>query len=193
MNKTSVIELMVRYGIMVEANESGIICTDSNKENQQHFAKVSEKLRQQEIDLNGEMMEAEFINILEELYESTGESLFSPETLAIHTVDMYVRGLVMQLNRLRCLTTNSCDGHDRCRAHIYFATVKEARRAKILLEHVGLDCQMENKELQFQVERYELPKFVSALSKLTIPDAIKIVTENSPFMLEEKYYALLEE
>lgn len=193
MNKTSVIELMGRYGMMVEANENGIICTDPNKDNQQHFVNVSEKLRQQGIDLNGEMMEAEFINILEELYESTGEDLFSPETLAIHTVDIYVRGLVMQLNRLRCLTTNSCDGHDRRRAHIYFATVKEARNAKILLEHVGLDCRMENKEVKFQIERYELPKFASALSKLTIPDAIKIVTENSPFMVEEEYYQLLEE
>lgn len=193
MNKTSIIELMMRYGIMVEANEIGINCTDSNKDNQQHFVKVTEMLHQQGIDLNDEMVEAEFINILEELYESTGENLFSPETLAIHTIDIYVRGLVMQLNRLLCTTTNSCDGHDRRRAHIYFATVREARRAKLFLEHVGLSCRMGNYELKFQPNRYELPKFATALSKLTIAEAEEIVTENSPLLVEEKYYALLEE
>nr|WP_106782955.1 M20/M25/M40 family metallo-hydrolase [Lysinibacillus timonensis] len=193
MNKLSVMELMVRYGMIVEANESSITCTDPNKENQQHFATVTEMLCQQDISLNDEMVEADFINILEELYESTGENLFSPDTLAIQTVDIYVRGLVMQLNRLRCTTTNSCDGHDRRRAHIYFATVKETRRAKLLLEQIGLDCRMEDKEVKFQIKRYDLPKLASTLSKLTIAEVEKIVTENSPLMLEEEYFQLLEE
>lgn len=193
MNKLSIIELMVRYGFLIEETEGGIICIDSNLENKRHFKDVVEVLNQREIELTSEMMEEDFVNILEDFFESTGESLFHPDELAIHTVDIYVRGLVLQLNRLGYLTTYSCDGHGRRRAQIYFSTVSETRRAKQLLEHVGLTSRMENRGLKFQHECNELPKFASALSKLTKRGADELMMKNSTLMLNKEYYQLLED
>ncbi|WP_036185051.1 M20/M25/M40 family metallo-hydrolase [Ureibacillus manganicus] len=193
MNKISMIELMVRYGIMVEETIDGILCIDSNVDNQQHFMNVVEVLKQRKIDLQSEMMEEKFIAILESFFESTGESLFHPEELAIHTVDIYVRGLVMQLNRLGLPTTYSCDGHGNRYAQIYFTTVRETRSAKQLLEHIGVTCRMENRGLRILDDRSELPKIASVLAKITESEANDLIEENSTLMLENEYYQLLED
>ncbi|SOC41465.1 M20/M25/M40 family metallo-hydrolase [Ureibacillus acetophenoni] len=193
MNKLSIIELMVRFGFLVEARVDGILCIDSNLDNQQHFMDVVAVLKQRGITLHGEMVEEDFITILEDFFESTGESLFHTNELAIHTVDIYVRGLVMQLNCLGCSTTYSCDGHGRRRAEVYFETVGVARKAKLLLEHVGLTCRLENRSVKIRNERYELPKFVSGLAELSKGEADDIMDKNSTLLKEQEYYRLLEE
>ncbi|MFY3791939.1 M20/M25/M40 family metallo-hydrolase [Ureibacillus sp. MALMAid1270] len=193
MKKLSVVDLMVAYGMMVKETEKGLSFTDPNTANQQHFQHVMEALWECGINLAGEMAEEEFINILESFFESTGESLFHPNELAIHTVDIYVRGLVMQLNRLGCPTTYSCDGHDRRHPQIYFATVSDTRKAKLLLEHVGLTCRMENRGLTILKDRIELPKYAGALAGLSESAADDLVNKKNPLMLENEYYQLLED
>ncbi|MFJ8236343.1 M20/M25/M40 family metallo-hydrolase [Ureibacillus sp. NPDC094379] len=193
MNTFSVKELMVRYGMMVEENELGLRCVGQNKQNDEYFYKVSEALKMRGISLFSEMVEEEFVSILEDLYESTGENLYRFDFLAMNTVDIYVRGLVMQLNRLGFETFGSCDGHDREHAHIFFESTKDARRAEVLLKYFGLSCRLRHKTVVIRNTRYELPGYSTVLAALSPEKAYEIFKENSPLVLEEEYFSLLEQ
>ncbi|SOC11387.1 peptidase M28-like protein [Ureibacillus xyleni] len=180
-------ELMTRYGFLLEDSDLGIRITDTNEQNMMHFHQVMEK-----VDGIQEMEETAFIQLLEALYESTGEMLFQYNQLPLHTVDIYVRGLVMQLNRLGCATTGSCDGHDKSRAHIYFTNAGTAKRAAILLKYVGVRFDLIQSHVNFIESRYELPKFASKLANLTVEEAEKIFHNHNPLMNKEDYFTLLE-
>ena len=189
----SVVELMARFGFVLEMEEGFYRLKNSSMANERHYQDVLSRLGERGILPIDEMLETDFIGILEELFESTGEMLFSPDELAIHTVDLYVRGLVVQLNRLGITTTNSCDGHDRKNAKIYFQTIEMAKKAQNLLEHVGLESRRDNVSLVFSQKRTELPQFAGKLAAVTLEQGGELWNKANPLMKKPEYYALLEE
>ncbi|MDI7742449.1 M20/M25/M40 family metallo-hydrolase [Lysinibacillus fusiformis] len=189
----SVVELMVRYGFVLEMEEGFYRLKNENEANEKHYHDVINKLGEHGILPIDQMLESDFIKILEKLFESTGEMLYSPNELAIHTVDIYVRGLVIQLNRLGIVTTNSCDGHEQRSAKIYFQTIEMAKKAQNLLEHVGLASRRNNGSLAFVQNRKELPQFAGQLAAITLEQAEELWTKANPLMKKPEYFALLEE
>ncbi|RHW35914.1 M20/M25/M40 family metallo-hydrolase [Lysinibacillus yapensis] len=193
MATVSVMELMTRYGFVLEMEEGNCRLKNSNEENEKHYADVVNMLAERGISLVDEMLESDFIEILESLFESTGEMLFSPEELAIHTVDLYVRGLVMQLNRLGLATTFSCDGHDARNAKIFFSTIEGAKEAQTVLQHAGLASHRNNLGLVFRVNREELPLFAGRLANITSEEVDELWEKANPLMKKPDFYSLLEE
>ncbi|RUL50809.1 M20/M25/M40 family metallo-hydrolase [Lysinibacillus antri] len=191
MTKFTVKELMTHFGFLMEESDLGIRLSDPNEQNILHFHQVLDQLKG--LSFTDEMEESTFIGVLEEFFESTGEMLYPFDQLELHTVDIYIRGLVMQLNRLGCATTGSCDGHDRNRAHIYFVNSHAAKKAAILLDRFNAPCHLNRTHITFTESRYELPQLASQLAGLTVEDAEGIFNQNNPLMKQFEYFTLLEQ
>lgn len=192
MNTIQVKELMTRYGFLLQESTDGYV-KELNQQNKGHFLQIMHTLTEQGVALTDNIAEANFVKLLEQFFEFTGESLFAPSELALHTVDIYVRGLVMQLNRLGCGTTFSCDGHDSRRAHIYFENTLIAKKAVSLLEYVGVKCRIQTVKVTFENSRYELPQFAGFLAEISEDQAIAIWNESNPLVRNNEYNSLMDE
>lgn len=51
--------------------------------------------------------------------------------IPVDKLDVFIAGVVMQLNRLGCFMVYSCDGHETRRPIIHFKTADFARMAKM--------------------------------------------------------------
>ena len=90
-------------------------------------------------------------------------------SVSLEMLDLYISGLVRQLNRLGCMTIMSCDGDGERRPNIVFATVADTERAALLMAEVGLKNRVKiaRKTLVILKEREELLGFVSLLNGLS--------------------------
>lgn len=192
MNTIQLKELMTRYGFLLQTSADGHV-QELNPQNKEHFMQVMQAVTAQGVALTDKMAETDFVKVVAQFFESTGESLFAPSELSLHTIDSYVRGLVVQLNRLGCGTTLSCDGHDRTKAKIYFETTLMAKRAAALLVHVGASCRAQTTKVVFDNSRYELPQFAGVLAGLSVGQADAIWAQHNPLVTEEAHAILMDE
>lgn len=90
-------------------------------------------------------------------------------SVSLEKLDLYISGLIRQLNRLGCMTIMSCDGEGEHRPNIAFATVADTERAALLMAEVGLKYRVKSarKALIILEEREELLGFVSLLNELS--------------------------
>lgn len=90
------------------------------------------------------------------------------DSVSLEMLDLYISGLVRQLNRLGCMTIMSCDGEGERRPNIQFATVPDVKKATVLLAEVGLKHRMNEirKSITFLLNRNELLDYVSLLNEL---------------------------
>ena len=90
-------------------------------------------------------------------------------SVSLEMLDLYISGLVRQLNRLGCKTIISCDGEGEHRPNIVFATVADMERAALLMAEVGLKHRVNEvrKSITFLLDRNELLDYVSLLSGLS--------------------------
>lgn len=91
-------------------------------------------------------------------------------SVSLEMLDLYISGLVRQLNRLGCMTIMSCDGEGERRPNIQFATVPDVKKATVLLAEVGLKHRVNEirKSITFLLDRNELLDYVSLLSGLSV-------------------------
>ena len=91
------------------------------------------------------------------------------DSVSLEMLDLYISGLVRQLNRLGCTTIMSCDGEGERRPNIVFATMTDTQRAALLMAEVGLKYRVKlaRKTLVILKEREELPGFVSLMNGMT--------------------------
>ena len=89
-------------------------------------------------------------------------------SVSLEMLDLYISGLVRQLNRLGCKTIISCDGEGEHRPNIVFATVADMERAALLMAEVGLKHRVNTarKTLVILKEREEILGFASLLNGL---------------------------
>ena len=89
-------------------------------------------------------------------------------SVSLEVLDLYISGLVRQLNRLGCKTIISCDGEGEHRPNIVFATVADMERAALLMAEVGLKHRVNTarKTLVILKEREEILGFASLLNGL---------------------------
>ena len=89
-------------------------------------------------------------------------------SVSLEMLDLYISGLVRQLNRLGCKTIISCDGEGERRPNIVFATVADMERAALLMAEVGLKHRVNTarKTLVILKEREEILGFASLLNGL---------------------------
>lgn len=90
-------------------------------------------------------------------------------SVSLEMLDLYISGLVRQLNRLGCMTIMSCDGEGERRPKIVFATAADTQRAALLMAEVGLKHRVNiaRKSLVILKEREEILAFVSLLNGLS--------------------------
>ncbi|MFZ2840397.1 MAG: hypothetical protein WAZ76_19250, partial [Blautia wexlerae] len=93
--------------------------------------------------------------------------------VSLEMLDLYISGLVRQLNSLGCMTIMSCDGEGKRRPIILFATVPDVKKATVLLAEVGLKHRVNEvrKSITFLLDRNELLDYVSLLNEL--PENVK--------------------
>lgn len=98
------------------------------------------------------------------------------DSVSLEMLDLYISGLVRQLNRLGCTTTMSCDGEGEGRPNIVFAAEDDTERAALLLTEVGLKHRVKlgQKTLVILREREELLSFVSLLNEL--PENLRAIS-----------------
>lgn len=93
--------------------------------------------------------------------------------VSLEMLDLYISGLVRQLNRLGCMTIMSCDGEGERKPIIQFATVTDMMKATILLAEIGLKhrANESRKSISFPMDRTELLAYVSLLNEC--PESVK--------------------
>ena len=91
------------------------------------------------------------------------------DSVSLEMLDLYISGLVRQLNRLGCTTTMSCDGEGEGRPNIVFATENDTERAALLMAEVGLEYRVKlaRKTIVILKGREELLGFASLLNELS--------------------------
>ena len=139
-----------------------------------------------------EITESSWVQHLERFVDGRTETSFAPNEIPLNKLDVYISGLVMQLNRLGCIMVYSCDGHERRRPHIYFETADFARMGKSILEHVGLTVKRQGKKLTFLLERKILPAAAVELSEITVEQARKIFIQRDELINKAKFEDTLE-
>ena len=136
MRKYSFQQLFTRFGFLVEEHHGELICTQPSPHNQQLFTNIMHKLTDYSVDLCTEMTEEQFIHILQPFFQEVSPYLYTFEELPVDGLDLYVAGLVAQLNRLGLRTSLSCEGHGSYLPHITFYTDITQRKVRALFQQM---------------------------------------------------------
>ncbi|MHC8515886.1 M28 family peptidase [Sporosarcina sp. ITBMC105] len=193
-------ELFIGFGYEVtEVKEGQYDLSALNELNQQLLISVLEKLpltmvvSTQLLSIKEEAVaENAWICQLEKSIYGRSEASYAPAEIPLQKIDVYIAGLVMQLNRLGYVMTYSCDGHERRMPTLYFEKVKYAREAKILLAHFGLESRRRGLQLSFPVNRKTLPEVALKVSWLTREDVERICRKNNDLVEEASFNETLE-
>lgn len=191
--------LFTRYGIHITSTNGGFDLSPLSEENKS-FVRLL--LQQLEVDFymshfilfieSSPVSETRFVGKLEEMTNGVTEMLYPVNSLPFVKLDTYIAGMVAQLNRLGCLTTISCDGHDKRPANIGFQTIEGRKKAHTLFDAIDLPFRHNNRQTQFRVNRKELPTFAEKLSALTLEQAAQIFEESNAIMDVKEFEAQLE-
>ncbi|MEK3934326.1 M20/M25/M40 family metallo-hydrolase [Sporosarcina sp. FSL W7-1349] len=145
------------------------------------------------LTIQGEAVtEKDWVSHLEKYMDGRSESSYGPTAIPLNQLDVYIAGIVMQLNRLGYGMTYSCDGHERRTPVLYFATAEFARMAKSLLEYCGLDIRRTGVKLSIRTERKNLPEIAVQLSGYSSELIQKICQEHNELINEESFNKSLE-
>ncbi|MHA6260023.1 hypothetical protein ACXYMX_08910 [Sporosarcina sp. CAU 1771] len=131
--------------------------------------------------------EKTWVELLEKYTDGRTESSFAPMEIPLDKLDIYISGVVMQLNRLACTMHFSCDGHERRRPTIYFATSDFARMAKSVLASVGTETKRHGRQLKFTAERTLLPTVAEKLAFISVEEARGIFMENDELLSTKQF------
>ncbi|MFD1928847.1 M20/M25/M40 family metallo-hydrolase [Sporosarcina siberiensis] len=160
-----------------------------------HLEKLSIVTRLEDgiLSVDGVLTEEEWVSHLETVVDGRSESSYGPTEIPLDKIDVYIAGIVMQLNRLGCIMTYSCDGHERRSPHLYFVSAEFARMAKSLLAHCGLRVKRIGVRLSIQTDRKNLPAIAVQISELSREQVENIHRERNEFISEEVFNKTLEE
>ncbi|WP_262176609.1 M20/M25/M40 family metallo-hydrolase [Saccharococcus sp. Marseille-Q5394] len=192
--------LLNGYGYEVtEVNEGQFDLCNLTRQNQRFLVTLLEKLSisvsvsETILTIHGEpVAEENWIGHLETYVDGRSGSSYGPTEIPLDTIDVYIAGIVMQLNRLGCVMTYSCDGHERRKPVLYFATAGFARMAKSILEYCGLNIKRRGAKLTIYIDRKNLPGIAVQLSGFSLELAEKIHQEQNELVSEKSFNETLE-
>lgn len=190
MTKVSLNELFIKYGFYNMKDTS--FSREHSTVERDITLLLNVKKELSALRITEEMNEKEFVEILEKYTVSRTEMLLAGHEVPLEVIDCYVRGPVIELNRLGFKTEYSCDGHDRNHPTIGFETSHIAMQAASFLQNIGFETRRRGSSLIFRISRYDLPNMALSLNKMTKEQATEIVEKTSILMRKEEYYTLLE-
>lgn len=193
MRKYSLQQLFTRFGFLVEEHRGELICTQPSSHNQQLFTNIMHKLTDSSVDLCTEMTEEQFIHILQPFFREMSPYLYTFEKLPVDGLDLYVAGLVAQLNRLGLRTSLSCEGHGSRLPLITFYTDITQRKVRALFQQmfqVRLQKGLYGTEILCQ--KTYLPEMAQRLGELSPEQATEIYSASYYEMPKSEYADLTE-
>jgi len=141
---------------------------------------------------SSEVTEKTWVELLEKYTDGRTESSFAPTEIPLDKLDIYISGVVMQLNRLAYTMHFSCDGHESRRPEIYFESSDFARMAKSVLDYVGVETRRHGRLLKFYTERTMLPTVAVKLSLISHEEAREIFLQNNDLLNVKEFEVGLE-
>lgn len=191
--------LFTRYGFQMNSTEKGFLVFRMNEANQQFLRNVMEQL---EVDFymnekeliieSGPVTEEKFIEELEKLTNGRTEMLYYVKDLPLSKVDVYIKGIVTQLNRLECSTVMSCDGHGKRPAKISFQNAKFRNQAQVLFDFIQLPYRSDDQGISLRKSRELLPQFAEIISTITLEEAKHMYKESTSVLSKEVFNGQLE-
>lgn len=181
------------YGFACTVNESRWIVIDETI-SEESIAFLTQVLDQasvphfidsKRVSLEGEITEEKFVEALSKLVNSTTEMMYYPEDLPSYKLDVYIAGIVRQMNRLGLLTCMSCDGHGTRSPYIHFQSTIDALHAETLFRELGVKVHVSGASLRFKQKREELPSIANQLAALTEIPSSRLTQETYKETLEE--------
>ncbi|PJK16178.1 peptidase M28 [Chryseomicrobium excrementi] len=181
------------YGFACTVNESRWIVIDEtiSEESVEFLSKVLKTSGVQHfidgkrVHLEGKIPEEKFVESLSKLVNPITEMMYYPEALPSYKLDVYIAGIVRQLNRLGLLTCMSCDGHGTKSPYIHFQSNIDALQAEVLFRELGVKVHVSGASLRFKKKRESLPGIANQLAALTEVPSNKLTQKKYEETLEE--------
>lgn len=117
---------------------------------------------------------------------------FHTDSLEIVNLDLFIAGLVIQLNRMNLNTVFSCDGHEKRSPHISFKTAEIARKTEILFHQLGINCNRRGCELSIREKRNLLPGVAEVLSNYSKSEVEELILKSNSQMRVKEFNQQLE-
>jgi tripeptide aminopeptidase len=198
-------QLFVRHGWILKEKERNVFdCKFETKMNMDFLIKSLNKadiaysfekgiLRLSTVSVD----EQKWIEAVNFQYRGRGEGLwFRPgeEEPKVRELDLYIAGIVRQLNRLGFYTNGSCDGHDRRSAHVLIVKDKNIDQLVEMLLAIGMRRvyyreQGQNYHVSLPLQRDELLDLAEKLSHIHE----SWLEKGYDFIKEQLFYHLLEQ
>jgi len=200
-------QLFVRTGwLLKEVQPQVFDCYKETKENIYLLKKCLDrvnadyKMNCDFLEMHSEpVSEAEWLEVIQYEFQGiNGSYWFRPgdENIQIKNLDMYISGVVRQLNRLGFYTTMSCDGHHSRPAWVYVEKDVNVEKLMELLQTLGMSPRLIENENQkrykvmFNQTSYEqLLDLAEKLSQFN-KDSLE---KGMEFIKEQLFYKLVEE
>ncbi|MEK4228195.1 M20/M25/M40 family metallo-hydrolase [Solibacillus sp. FSL H8-0538] len=180
-------DLFTRFGFFVGEQDGKLHCTSYTKHNKQLFYAVMDVLGWP--DTNATMTEEAFLQVLRPFFAHVDQSYGAFEELHINGLDLYMVGVVMQLNRLGLRTALCCEGHQGRLPKLYFHTKVMQKKAAALLKVFRI--RFGNDELLLQKEG--LPRLAQRLAELSPEEIPSLLSPHYYEMPQSEYAEMLEE
>ncbi|WP_174732172.1 M20/M25/M40 family metallo-hydrolase [Mesobacillus harenae] len=197
-------QLFIRHGWkLAEKKENFFDIKGETEENISFLLECLEKSRVQ-YKLNGGMLSLPALAISEEdwleavsfQYRGRGEGLwFRPgvEEPKLRELDVYISGIVRQLNRLGFYTAGSCDGHGNRTAHVMITLHRTMEELSELLHALGL----KRVHVREQRNSFHLSLPLQQTELLDLAEKLSLIEESwigqgYDFIKEKIFYVLLE-
>ena len=191
--------LFTRYGFQMTLTVKGFLVFRMNEANHQFLRSVLEQLdvdfhmNEKELIIDSAAVtEERFVEELKKLTNSRTEMLYNVKDLPLSKVDIYIKGIVTQLNRLACSTVMSCDGHGKRTARISFQNAKFRNQAQVLFDFIQLPCRSDDQGISIRKSRELLPQFAEKLSTITLEEAKQMYKESTSVLSKEVFNVQLE-
>ena len=198
-------QLFVRHGWKLEIiGENTFNCKNETEANLAFLfesmdkAGVSYTMEDQTLEIHSHAVdEKEWIEAVSFEYRGRTENCgLSPDLQGppIRELDMYISGIVRQLNRLGFSTTNSCDGHEKRSASVY--VTKDASIEKLVEMLVALG--MKRAYYRESQLHYRISFPMGRVELLDLAEKMSVVDESwfehgHAYMKEQLFYSMLEE
>ncbi|WP_019412818.1 M20/M25/M40 family metallo-hydrolase [Paenisporosarcina sp. TG20] len=177
--------LLTRYGFVTTQEGMKLKVIDLTNDNRKYLESLLEKAEVKFksycsfFEITDEVIaEEKWVAIQGQFNDGITEMSFNPAELPIAKLDLYIAGMVMQLNRLGFTTIYSCDGHEKGAPHIFFQKSDTARTVKILLNHFDIKCQRKNNVLYMSIQRQDLPGIAGELSEFQPSEIEEIIMKS---------------
>ncbi|WP_078427633.1 M20/M25/M40 family metallo-hydrolase [Alkalihalobacterium alkalinitrilicum] len=198
-------QLFVRCGwVLVEKEKDVFACKNETEVNLQFLFQSLDKANIRYhfnkgvlTILSSIISEDQWLETVDYDYRGRGEGLWfdsSKEQPKIHELDLFISGIVRQVNRLGYETLGSCDGHGRRAAHVMISKEKKIEELVELLLAFG--C----KSVNWREHRnsYHLSLHLKQHELLDLAENMSLVEESwleqgYEFIKQQRFYHLLEQ